>query len=240
MTKNEIIKNEIIKKMKELSPDGEYAENSNKILGAFYNRIIKIFGNYKRACCASGLFPITSKRRIEALNKRKKQWLKRLQEVCIDGIAPSARADRRLASSVEYHFGSWKNALDLIGAISYQDGQTLQAKEKYLEELKKRSKFGIAPRYEDDKIFGGRVAYYFGSWKNAVQEAGLTLWQEVQYKEQPVVTHELKTLFASLAYILDNDLPTNDFNFFILAEEIQNQNISYYDFEIVGDEMDDQ
>ncbi len=103
------------------------------------------------------------------LTKYQKKYLQRLIDISKDGVAPNSTNHSALASSLCYHFGSWANAIKAAGLRS-----NVPTDEELLEELRRRSKNGVAPRSKDDRKFGNVVARRFGSWREAVERAGLT------------------------------------------------------------------
>ena len=103
-----------------------------------------------------------------------------IQRLGDDGIAPSHRAvndDPDAPSILVYinRFGSWQEAVDRAGM---KKSEQVYFKQDILDHLTRISEDGVAPTMvefddDDEAPSSGTVINQFGSWEEAVQEAGL-------------------------------------------------------------------
>lgn len=144
-------------------------------------RIIKEFGIWSEAVRQAGLQPINIIDKNEVLNDIKmvaeKIAPKQLTCLMYNEIGKYTRA------CVNYHYGSWNNALIKVG-LNYRRSKyprnNMESEQDLLGDLKRVA--GLKSAHESIitcyKLHGkhsiSTYYYWYGNWKNALEKAGLT------------------------------------------------------------------
>lgn len=158
----------IIKQIKKHARDGKppYAKNHKSL----HQAARKYFDNWDEALKEAGFSDADIRRK----NWSRKKVIRRIKEASEDGSIPSTKEHQKLYQAAKRHFDSWWDALREAG-ISVQDpDRTNWTEEKITQKLRTLAEDGKPPPANDHPSLYQACRKHFGSWNNAVKEAGLT------------------------------------------------------------------
>ncbi len=186
------------------------APKSNEDLKLRIN-IVRHFGSWEAALKIAKLKPFMDKKLIT------KKLLNELKDHSVNGYAPSITAIPILGSSLQYYFGSYKEAVKVANLKPYSRQHDPVIRQQCLDEIRNKFKNGKPPKTSDDFNLYNRTKRLFGSWWTAIAKVNPTL-------QQP----NIKLFISLLALAVDKEI-TPDIEHII--ESIRNGKVFYEDLE---------
>ncbi len=185
-------------------------ENKDKRLKSLYWAASWRFGGWRNALIKCGINP-------EAYVKHKERWSKekikeKILELYENGEPLNAnyilKKSMSLYKAGRIYFGSWKNAIESAGfdysKISKEKPRIKE--EEIIKEIKKLAKSNhslnmVSVKKSSDaniRRLYNRACQKFGSWKNAIQKAGID-YEKIRKVRKPYTNEELIEIIKNLA-----------------------------------------
>ena len=144
------------------------------------------FGTWQWALQAAGQYLDGARGFSKSLPRRKQRIMWAIMERRKNGLSLAwsqvCLEKRALATAAKTVFGSWRRALAAAETASAEELSTTRrrwSKDRIIEEIKRRSEHNSNLRYNaarfGDAALLSAARWYFGSWKQALAEAGIDI-----------------------------------------------------------------